>query len=504
MNDRRGVEKLETGVAGLDVISMGGLPAGRTTLVAGSAGSGKTLLAAQFLAAGINEKGQAGVFVTFEETPEAIRSNLVSMGWDVDGWEREGRWAFVDVSAQLADEEAVVVGGYDMGALLARIESAVSSTGAERVVLDSLGAVITRFGDSATVRGELLRVTNVLKRLGVTAMMTAERIEEYGPISRQGVEDFVADNVIVLRNVLEDEKRRRTVEVLKFRGASHQKGEFPFTILPQEGFVVIPLSEVSLEHESTDLRIASGSKELDEMCGGGFFRDSIVLVSGATGAGKTLMVTEFIAGGVQNDERCLLFAFEESREQFFRNAKGWGVDLRPMEKAGKLKVVCEYPEASSQEDRLVSMRRIIQEFKPNRMAIDSLSALERVSTPKGFRDFVIGVTSFLKQQETAGLFTSTTPSLMGGESVTEAHISTLTDSIILLRYVEMFGEMRRGLTVLKMRGSQHDKNIREFTIDGKGMHIGKAFRNVAGILAGKPTHVEPSERGRLDELFAGE
>lgn len=265
MNDRRGVEKLETGVAGLDVISMGGLPAGRTTLVAGSAGSGKTLLAAQFLAAGINEKGQAGVFVTFEETPEAIRSNLVSMGWDVDGWEREGRWAFVDVSAQLADEEAVVVGGYDMGALLARIESAVSSTGAERVVLDSLGAVITRFGDSATVRGELLRVTNVLKRLGVTAMMTAERIEEYGPISRQGVEDFVADNVIVLRNVLEDEKRRRTVEVLKFRGASHQKGEFPFTILPQEGFVVIPLSEVSLEHESTDLRIASGSKELDEM-----------------------------------------------------------------------------------------------------------------------------------------------------------------------------------------------------------------------------------------------
>ncbi|MFW5836636.1 MAG: circadian clock protein KaiC [Desulfovibrionaceae bacterium] len=503
MTQRREVEKIKTGISGLDVISLGGLPSGRTTLLAGTAGSGKTLLAAQFLAQGIHGFDQPGVFVTFEESPEAIRCNMASMGWDIQTWEDEGKWAFVDASAQVGEEASLVVGDYDMAALLARIESASRKIGAVRMVLDSLGAVFTRFGDSAVVRNELLRVAHVLHSLEVTAVMTAERTEEYGPISRQGVEDFVADNVIVLRNVLDDEKRRRTVEVLKFRGTSHQKGEFPFTILPGEGFVVIPLSEVELEHESSNLRITSGSQELDDMCGGGFYRDSIVLVSGATGAGKTLMVTEFIAGGVRNNERCLLFAYEESREQFFRNASGWGVDLRPMEKAGLLKVVCEYPEASSLEDRLVSMRRILKEFKPNRMAIDSLSALERVSTNKGFRDFVIGVTSFLKQQETAGLFTSTTPSLMGGESVTEAHISTLTDSIILLRYVEMFGEMRRGMTVLKMRGSQHDKNIREFTIDGDGMHIGEAFRNVTGILSGNPTHVEVTEKARLEGLFAG-
>jgi circadian clock protein KaiC len=501
MGEMNKLQKLRTGISGLDAISMGGLPWRRTTLVAGSAGSGKTILAAQFLAEGIDQAGEGGVFVTFEEPPWAIRQNLASLGWDIAEWEEQGKWIFVDASAQVSEEASLIVGNYDMGALLARIEKAVHTSGAARVSLDSLGAVFTRFGDNETVRNELFRITSVLRKLEVTSLMTAERMEEYGQISREGVEEFVADNVIILRNVLEEEKRRRTVEVLKFRGTTHQKGEFPFTILPDQGFVVIPLSEIDLEYESTDLRITSGSKELDKMCGGGFYRDSIVLVSGATGTGKTLMVTEFIAGGVKSKERCLLFAFEESREQFFRNAVGWGVDLRPMEDAGYLKVVCEYPEVSSLEDRLIEMRRVLDEFKPQRVAVDSLSALERVSTKKSFREFVLGITSYLKQMETAGLFSSTAPTLLGGESVTEAHISTLTDSIILLRYVEIYGEMRRGLTVLKMRGSQHDKNIREFTIDGQGMHIGKPFRNVGGILAGNPTQFETPDISRLGSMF---
>ncbi|MFO7816556.1 MAG: circadian clock protein KaiC [Desulfovibrionales bacterium] len=503
MSKIRQLRKLPTGIPGLDAITQGGLPQGRTTLVSGSAGSGKTILAAQFLVEGILKNNETGVFVTFEEPPWSIRQNLISMGWDISEWEEQGKWVFVDASAQVGEEATLIMGSYDMGALLARIENAVQKSGACRVSLDSLGAVFTRFGDSKTVRNELFRVTATVRELDVTSLLTAERIEEYGAISREGVEEFVADNVIILRNVLEEEKRRRTVEILKFRGTTHQKGEFPFTILPDRGFVVIPLSDIDLEYESTDLRINSGSKELDTMCGGGFYRDSVVLVSGATGTGKTLMVTEFIAGGVNSRERCLLFAFEESREQFFRNASGWGIDLRPMEEAGYLKVVCEYPEVSSLEDRLVSMRQIMKEFKPQRVAIDSLSALERVSTKKSFREFVLGITSQLKQMETAGLFTSTAPSLLGGESVTEAHISTLTDSIILLRYVEIFGEMRRGLTVLKMRGSQHDKNIREFTIDGSGMHIGKPFRNVGGILGGNPRQFESWEINRLENMFEG-
>ena len=497
------LEKLETGIPGFDLIAEGGLPKGRTTLVAGTSGSAKTVFAVQFLVEGIRKHGEGGVFVTFEETPEAIRRNVEGFGWDIEGFEEEGKWTFVDASPR-PGEMSVEVGDYDLGALLARIEYAVQKVNATRMAMDSLGAIFGQFSDSAVVRRELFRVTAAVKDLGVTALMTAERTDEYGDIARFGVEEFVSDNVIVLRNVLEEEKRRRTVEILKFRGASHYKGEWPFTVIPGEGIVAIPLAAIELEQKSSTVRISSGNKELDRMCGGGFFRDSVILVSGATGAGKTLMVAEFINGGTRNGEKCVLFAFEESREQLFRNATGWGIDFAQLEREGKLLVVCRYPESAGLEDHLIQMKKAVEEFKPNRVAIDSLSALERVSTIKGFREFVIGLTSFIKDQEVAGLFTSTTASLMGGTSVTEAHISTITDSIILLRYVEMYGEMRRGITVLKMRGSMHDKEIREYTIDGQGSHIGKSFRNVTGILSGQPTHIASGEQEKIERLFEKE
>ena len=496
------INKLQTGIPGFDQVADGGLPEGRTTLISGTAGSGKTVFAAQFLAEGIRRNGEAGVFVTFEESPDDIRRNIKSLGWDVEAWEQTGKWVFVDASPHIG-EEAIVIGNYDLGALMARIENAARKVNAARISMDSLGAVFSRFEDTSVVRSELFRVASALKHLNVTVVMTAERGKEYGDITRFGVEEFVADNVIVLRNVLEEEKRRRTLEILKFRGTNHHKGEYPFTIIPGQGIVVIPLSSLELKQKSSDIRITSGNPELDCMCGGGFFRDSIILVSGATGTGKTLITTEFIAGGVERSEKSLLFAFEESREQLFRNAIGWGRDFEQMERDGKLKVICEYPEVAGLEDHLVRMKAAIEKFKPNRVAVDSLSALERISTMKGFREFVIGLTSFIKHEEIAGLFTSTTPTLMGGSSVTEAHISTITDSIILLRYVEMYGEMRRGITVLKMRGSMHNKDISEFRIDSKGMHIGQPFRSVAGILAGNPVYVVPNEDeiNRLGGMF---
>ena len=493
------IEKLTTGIPGFDFLAEGGLPKGRATLIAGTAGSAKTVFACQFLAEGI-KRGEAGVFITFEEPPKAIRKNMRGFGWDIKQWELERKWAFVDASPQ-PGEKPMVTGEYDLGPLLARIEHAIRKVNAIRVSMDSLGAIFSHLEDSAQVRSDLFRIASALREMEVTAVLTAERTQEYGDISRYGVEEFVADNVIILRNVLAEEKRRRTIEILKYRGTDHQKGEFPLTVIAERGITIIPLSAIELEQSSSDIRITSGSEELDEMCGSGFFRDSIILVSGATGTGKTLMVTEFMAGGVINGERCLLCAFEESREQLYRNAIGWGVDFERMEKEGKLKVVCRYPETTGLENHLINIKEIIKEFKPNRVAVDSLSALERVSSLKGFREFIIGLTSFIKQQEIGGLFTSTTPTLMGGTSITEGHISTITDSIILLRYVEMYGEMRRGITVLKMRGSMHDKDIREFSIDGKGMHIGKPFRNVTGILAGTPMYVAQSEVDRLRGLF---
>jgi circadian clock protein KaiC len=480
------VEKLVTHIPGFDHICGGGLPKHRTTLLLGTSGSAKSVFAAQFLANGIMMSGENGVYVTFEEAPSNIRDNMASMGWDIETWEREGKWLFVDASITTGEEEEVIAGGYDLGALLSRIELAVNRCGAQRVSLDSLDAIFTQLGGGGVVRRELHRIASKLNLMKVTSVMTAERTEEYGAISRHGVEEFVADNIVILRNFLVEGKRRRTIEVLKFRGADHKKGEHPFTVVPGEGVVALSLSAIELKQKSSEIRITSGNAELDQMCGGGLYRDSVMLVSGNTGTGKTVIVSEFLAGGLKEGERCLLFAYEESREQLLRNASDLGTNFVQMERDGLLKMVCVYPEIMGLEDHLISMNNHIQDFKPSRIAIDSLSALERVSTEKAFREFVISLVASIKGQEISALFTSTTPPQLGLSTITEAHISATTDTILLLRNVEIAGGMKRALTVLKMRGSQHDKDIREFLIDGTGMHIGEPFRKVSGILAGNP------------------
>jgi circadian clock protein KaiC len=449
--------------------------------VSGPPGSGKTLFAMHFLAEGA-ASGEGGVFVTFQESPADIRRNVASMGWDIQAWEKASRWAFV---------EPALLARQDLDDLIAGIEQAVRRVNARRVAVDSLSACFTRFAGSAD-RNELTHFVSALENLRVTTVVTSERAAD----DEHPLEEFVFDNVVILRNAREDEKRRRTIEILKVRGAAHQKGEFPFTIQPNVGLTVVPLSVIELTQKSSDARITSGSDDLDGLCGGGFFRDSVTLVSGATGGGKTLMCTQFIGGGVAAGERCLLLGYEESRDQLFRNARGWRRDFAQLEREGLLRVTCRYPEAMQLEDHLLHIKREVDEFKPSRVAVDSLSALERVSTPRSFREFAIDLTAFLKTREIAGLFTATTPSLLGSPSVTESHISTIADSIILLRYVELYGEMRRGITILKMRGSPHDKQIREFWIDDVGMHIGEAFRNVSGILTGNPRQATPAELER--------
>jgi len=494
------IPKDPTGIPGFDVITIGGIPKNRPTLVAGSSGSAKTVFALQYLVTGIEQFDAPAVFVTFEETPEDIRRNVKSFGWDIDAYEKAGKWAFVDASPDPLFT-AAESGPYDFSALIARIEHAKDKVKAKRIAVDSVSALFSQFADTNIVRRELFRMASALKTMKITALITAERTHEYGDVARFGVEEFAADNVIILRNVLEGEKRRRTAEVLKLRGAPHQKGEYPFAI-SNNGIEVLPLSAMELTQKSTNVRISTGNKKLDEMCGGGFFRDSIILASGATGNGKTLMVTTFLDQGCRDGEKVIVFAFEESREQLLRNAIGWGMDFRQWEEKGLLKIICVYPESVGLEDHLLSMKREIIDFKPSRVAVDSLSALERVSSVRSFREFVIGLTSFIKDRETAGLLTATTSSLMGGTSVTEAHISTITDSIILMRYVEMLGEMRRGLTVLKMRGSLHDKAIREYTIDETGYHIGDTFSNVTGgILSGSPVQVLTREMDSLSSMF---
>lgn len=501
VGDREGtLERLVLGIKGLDLVTGGGLPSGRSTIVSGTAGSGKTVLALNFLAEGALNFDQPGVLVTFEETPEDLIRNVASFGWDLRGLVEGGKLAVVDVSLD-PGEESIESGDYDLSALLARIENAVRKVGAKRLSIDALGSLYARFNDPRRIRRELHRIVAGLRKLGVTTLITTERTLEDGGVGRFGVEEFVADNVLLLRNRLEGEKRRRTVEVLKLRGATHQKGEFPFTIDPLDGITVIPLSAIELKQRSSSVRVSSGSKELDAMCNGGLFRDSIVLASGATGTGKTLLVTQFTKASVAAGERVLLFAAEESRDQLARNASSWGVDFEDAERRGLLRVVCRYPEIMGLEDHLVQMKREIAEFGPARIAVDSLSAFERVSTDRSFREFVIALTSHIKHLEVTGLFTNTTSMLLGGESITETHVSTITDSIILLRYVELLGSMRRGITVLKMRGTRHDTEIHEYVIDGEGMHIRAPFRGVSGILSGRPTYTYHDERRQLGQMF---
>ncbi|MBE9216861.1 circadian clock protein KaiC [Plectonema cf. radiosum LEGE 06105] len=494
------IEKLATGIPGFDLVSEGGLPVGRTTLVVGSAGSGKTIFSCQFLVEGI-KRGETGVFVSFEESPKNIRKNMCGFGWDISKWEEEGKWLFVDGSAE-AGKNPYISGDYDFSPLLARIQYAINKIKATRVSMDSLGAIFSYLPNKAQVRDDLFIIASALRDINSTVILTSERNQEYGEISSHGVEEYVADNVIILRNVLVEEKRRRTLEILKYRGSSHQQGEFPFTILPEKGFVTIPLAPMNLEDKvSSTIRISSGNSELDKMCGSGFYRDSIILVSGATGTGKTLLATHFTAAGIKNGERSIYFSFEENRHQLIRNALGWGINLDEAHEQEKLKIIFRYPESTRLENHLIKIQEIIEEFQPQRVVIDSLTALEKVATLNGFREFIASLNATIRGKGITGLYTVTTPTLFNSTSATESYVSTSTDSIILLRYVEVCSEVRRGLAVIKMRGSTHDNRIREFRIDNQGIRIGRSFRNFTGILSGNPIYVEQDE---VNHLFQDE
>lgn len=476
-----GLERLPAGIPGLQAITNGGLPRNRLTLVAGTAGSGKTIFATQFLATGISQGGDAGVFVTFEERPEGIRRSMRSLGWDIEAWETEGRWAFVDASPRHQVDTVFTGDDYGLGPLMTRITDTVSRIGATRVAIDSIGALVSQFDTVTPARRALFRLAATLEEAGVTTVMTAERTDDYGPIAQLGFEEFVTDNVVILRNALDGEKRRRTIEVLKMRGGSHLRGEHLFTLLAGQGMVVVPVNVSGMEWGTSTERTTSGLPALDDMLRGGLFAKSLWLVAGPTGTGKSLLSAQFVAGGVRAGQRCLLHSFEESHDQLVRNAANWGIDLAAMEASGLLRVVATAPEAATLEDHLQRMKAEIDDFQPERVAIDSLTALQRVATVRSFREYVLGLTFHMKARSMVGLVTTNTHDLLRGADQ-DLHVSTISDVITLLRYVPLGSDMRRGLQVLKMRGSDHDKSLRELTITAQGMHLGEPFPDITAMI----------------------
>lgn len=475
------VERLDPGIPGFELIAKGGIPKGRLSLVSGTAGSGKTILAAQFIAAGVMA-GEPGVFVTFEERPDSIRRNLRSFGWDIASWEADGKWAFVDGAARFT-EETTILGDFDLSPLIARVRHAVEQIGATRVSIDSVGALVAQFESAAPTRRAMFQLTASVEEMGITAVLTGERPEDYGAVAQFGFEEFVADNVIVLRNALVNEKRRRTIEVLKIRGGSHLKGEHLFTLLSERGIVVVPPQAVGYDYPASTERMSWGNPKLDEMCGGGLFERSLVMVTGLTGTGKSLLSSVFIMGGAEAGEKALLHSFEESHDQICRNADSWGFDFTRLEAEGRLKIIAQAPETSSLEDHLLKVQQAIDEFQPDRVAIDSLTALQRVSTVRSFREYVIGLTSHIKTKCRLGLVV-TAADIDAEASVGGLHIATVSDTIIVLNYVAVRGEIKRAIFVLKMRGSEHDEHVREFDIRADGIHVLDAFDDVRGMVRG--------------------
>ena len=486
-----GLGRIEVGMNGLGVITHGGLPQGRLTLVSGTSGSGKTIFASQFLAKGA-ENGEPGVFVTFEERPDRIRADVHSFGWDIHEWEERGLWCFVDASLDYS-QDVNYSGSFDLAPLVVRVKKAVADIGAKRVTLDSIGALINQFDNRVPARRALFEIAASLSEVGVTTVMTAERADDYGAVAHHGFEEFVADGVVLLRNALSGEKRRRTIEILKIRGGSHAKGEHLFTIRAGEGVVVVPNAEIGFDYESSTERTTSGNQALDEMLNGGYFQGSLILVSGPTGTGKSLLATQFVAGGAESGERVLFNSFEESAQQITRNALGWGINFDELSASGNLQIMAAPPEAMALEDHLLRIKEAVDEFKPTRVAIDSLTALQRISTVKSFREYVLGLAFYLKSRGVSGLFTATAGGADSEATLTDLHVSTITDTIIVLQYVAVDSRLSRGINVLKMRGSDHDKSLREFEIRDDGLHVGSPFGSMNGSWVGASANAHSAD-----------
>jgi circadian clock protein KaiC len=492
MTGARVLERIEVGIPGFDALVHGGLPEGRSTLLAGSTGTGKTVFGLQFLADGAR-LGEPGVLVTFAEQPDDLIANTESFGWDLGGLVREQRLVILDATA---DPAASVSGRFDFSGLSARIAHALNEVKGKRLFLDPIEALFEEFSAAVEVRRAFAAMLRALRPLGATTLIAAERPSEDDHITRYSAEEFVVDNVVLLRNVRTAERRRRTVEVLKLRGADHHKGEFPFVIDPLRGIEIVPFSPIEADSEGSAERISLGNAELDVMCGGGMHRDSLMMITGATGTGKTLIGLQFMIAGLAAGERVLYLSFEESQRQLERNAAAWGMDLVTPEHDGRLLVISRYPARLGLEDLLVDMKHAVEQFKPTRLVLDSITAVEHNSPPKAFREFSVGLSGFLKGRGVATMMTTTLPNLLGGEHATELYLSTIADAILALRYFDLDSQLRRAVLVLKIRGSDHAHEMHEYEIRADGMAVLGPIEGVQGILAGLAQHTaRSSNRG---------
>src|ERR1022692_853317 len=458
--------KCPTGIQGLDEITGGGLPRGRPTLVCGGAGCGKTLLAAEFLVRGAVQFDEPGVLMAFEETEAELKANVASLGFDLAGLVR--RKKIVIDYVHIEPGEVQESGDYDLEGLFVRLNHAIDSIGAKRVVMDTLEALFATLPNEAILRSELRRLFRWLKDKGVTAVITAERGREQ--LTRHGLEEYVSDCVILLDHRVFDQIATRNLRVVKYRGALHGTNEFPF-LIGDGGISVLPITSLALNHKVSGQRIATGIPRLDAMLGGrGFFRGSSILLTGTPGTGKTIISSNFAHAACRRGERTLFFSFEESPNQIIRNMHSIGLRLEPLVKRGLLRFHSARPSLCGLEMHLATMFKEIAAFQPRVVIIDPITSLMEMGTSSEGKGMVTRLIDYLKGRQVTTLFTSLT---QVGHALqqSEASMSSLMDAWILLQDFEGNGERNRVLYVLKARGMKHSNQIREFLISDRGIDL---------------------------------
>jgi circadian clock protein KaiC len=475
-SSRAALAKVPTGIPGLDEITGGGLPKGRPTLVCGAAGSGKTVLATEFLVRGATQFGEPGVFMTFEENLEDLTADVASLGFDLPGLIAQKK-IVVDY-VHLDRHEIEETGEYDLEGLFVRLDYAIKSIRAKRVVLDTVESLFIGLSNPRVIRMELARLFRWLKDKGMTAVITGERGE--GTLTRDGLGEYVSDAVILLDHRVDEQVSTRRLRIVKYRGSSHGANEYPF-LIGESGLSVLPVTALGLRHEASVDRISTGIEALDAMFGGkGFYRGSSILVSGNAGSGKSSLAAHLVDAACRRGERCLYFLFEESPSQYMRNMRSIGMDFEPWVTSGQLRFHAARPAHLGLEQHLVGMHREIDEAKPSVVVVDPVNELMSIGTAAAVKATLLRLIDFLKMEHVTALFTS----LTGGaahEETTDVGISSLMDAWLLLRSTEDGGRRNRDLYVLKSRGMAHSSEISRYTITDSGLQFRAEPSRLRGV-----------------------
>ena len=476
---KKTLPKTATGIAGFDEITQGGLPAGRPSLVCGEAGSGKTLFSIEFIVKGITLFNEPGVFIAFEEKAEELSMNVASLGFDLKKLmvENKLRIDYVHIDRS----EIAETGEYDLDGLFVRLSHAIDAIGAKRVVLDTIENLFLGLSDKGILRAELRRLFQWLKDKKVTAVITGEKGE--GTLTREGLEEYVSDCVILLDNRVTNQISTRRLRIIKYRGSVHGANEYPF-LIDEDGISVLPVTSLRLAAKVSSARVSSGIPTLDDMLEGkGFYKGSSILVSGTSGTGKTSIAGSFAYESCKRGERCIYFAFEESPEQIIRNLRSIGLDMTPCIKKGLLKFQSSRPSTYGLEMHLVVMHKLIKDFKPDTVVIDPITNLITVGSASEITSILTRLIDFLQTQQITVVFTALTLNTLIKEQTDES-VSSLVDAWLQVRDIELNGERNRGLYIMKSRGMKHSNQVREFMITERGLHLEDVYLSPEGVLTG--------------------